>query len=101
MWNRLAQNAVADGCDGALILFGDDVTYHASDPDRWLSIIAETLGTSPLALFHPVDATDESVCTFPIVSAAHVRLYGELFPPCCFVKEAIGRQVLATLPALE
>ena len=81
VWRRLAQHAVSDGCNGALILFGDDVTYHASNPG-WLLDIADVMSAKPLVLFHPVDTTDESVCTFPIVSAEHIRLFDALFPPC-------------------
>ena len=81
VWNRLAKRAVTDGCDGALILFGDDVTYTAPGMD-WLDDVVTTVGTNPLRLFHPLDATDRSVCTFPIVGAAHVKLFGNLFPDC-------------------
>ncbi|KAL3901698.1 MAG: hypothetical protein SGPRY_012242 [Prymnesium sp.] len=95
VWNRLAKRACEDGCNGALVLFGDDVTYLGDDgtyrgddvtyqgiDSDWLPRIADTIGRSPLMLFHPVDMTDASVCTFPILSAEHVLLFGELFPPC-------------------
>ena len=79
VWDRLARRAVADGIDGALVLFGDDVTY--ADGGDWLATrVAPALASDPLQLFHPIDATDASCCTFPIVGAAHVHRYKRLLP---------------------
>jgi len=90
IWNNLAARAVADGRDGLLILFGDDVSYALTDGTAavepgsrdWLTVIAPRVcDPSCLRLFSPLDATDPSCCTFPIVSSRHVQLFqGRLFP---------------------
>jgi hypothetical protein len=76
IWDALARRAVADGCDGLLVLFGDDVTYHGAP--SWLDAAWSSMDR--LSLFQPVDSFDASCCTFPIVSAKHVDVFGALLP---------------------
>ena len=76
IWDTLAQRAVADGCDGLLILFGDDVTYRGAP--NWLDAVWKSM--DQLSLFQPVDNFDASCCTFPIVTATHVVVFGGLLP---------------------
>ena len=81
VWDRLARVAVLEHeCDGLLILFGDDVRYAPKDKidDVWTSLSAMPGG---LGLAQPCDATDLSCCTFPIMTAAHVHLFGQLLCP--------------------
>ena len=80
VWNRLAKRAVADGVDGWLVLGGDDVVYSCNEGGAWLEDAWRDNmdGREKLRLLHPMDATDPSCCTFPIVAAQHVDLLGSV-----------------------
>ena len=75
IWASLASAAVDDGC-GYLILWGDDVSIT---PDSWMPSLRAKLRPTDLGCAVPIDANDPSVPTFPIVTSAHFRLFGELF----------------------
>ena len=85
VWDRLARTAVLEhGRDGWLVLFGDDAVYEAEN-DEWLDAAwrraKDNDGDRPV-LLHPIDASEPSLCTFPVVHAAHVHRFGSLLPPC-------------------
>ena len=46
IWDTLARRAVADGCDGLLILFGDDVTYRGAP--SWLDAVWKSMAPPPV-----------------------------------------------------
>ena len=85
VWDRLACRAVEEGVDGLLVLFGDDVQYVSQFPYDappqcdWLRDAWRRLPLEKLGCVQPIDVSD--VCAFPIVSAAHVKIFGRLLPP--------------------
>ena len=85
VWDRLARTAVLEhGRVGWLVLFGDDATYEAAD-DEWLDAAwrrAKSNEGGKAVLLHPIDAAEPSLCTFPVVHAAHVLRFDSLLPPC-------------------
>ena len=76
IWASLALDAYADGCS-YFILWGDDVSV---EPNNWLDQLREHLGCNELGCVAPLDANDPSLATFPIVTRAHLDLFGALFP---------------------
>ncbi len=78
VWDALAVRAFDEGCNGLLILFGDDVSYEPLVSRDWVADAWSDC--DPLGMFHPIDATSPSCCTFPIVTAAHIHLFRSLLP---------------------
>lgn len=91
VWRSLAEIAVSE-CEvnGWLVLGGDDVTYESTN-SKWLEEAWASHGTelpsgagsywyTEMKLIQPIDNTDASCCTFPIVSAAHVKRLRGIFP---------------------
>jgi len=77
MWNRLSENAYADGNDYFLQM-GDDIVFHHYN---WLNVCIEKLkNNNDIGMSSPIDINSK-ILTQSLVSRKHIEIFGYYFNP--------------------
>jgi hypothetical protein len=78
MWNRLSENAFADGND-YFIQMGDDIVFHHKN---WLNVcLGQLIMMNNIGVSSPTDINNPRILTQSVVSRKHLEIFGYYFNP--------------------